>query len=178
MARLRKVCKLLIFYAARILANYRLTTNGREYLKICDPYFGPKDLEVLQLVLSTAPKLEVTIVTSRKQQEKDKVSWPYEEYYSSYWEKHFSNQTPPKTEVVVVGGRSGELPTHDRWWLTNGSGLRFGSSFSGLGKSRDSEISRLSGTEIQERMLITAEYTTRQKREHLGEKISYQFFEL
>lgn len=155
-----------------------LRTNGREYLKICDPYFGPKDLDVLQLVLSSAPDLEVTIVTSRKQQDQEKVLWPWDEYYLNYWQKHFSNQKPPQTEIVVVGGRNGELPTHDRWWLTKDKGLRFGSSFSGLGKSRDSEVSELNPSEVAERLRLTEMYTTRQRGEHLGERLTYQFFEL
>lgn len=155
-----------------------LRDNGKDFLKICDPYFGPKELEVLQLVLSAAPNLQVTIVTSRRQQEQEKVQSPPDEYYLDYWRRNFSQQQPPSTEFVVVGGRNGELPTHDRWWLTEGKGLRFGSSFSGLGKSRDSEISELSPSEIAERLQITEMYSTRQKHEHLGERLTYQFFYL
>jgi hypothetical protein len=155
-----------------------LRNNAREYLKICDPYFGPKDMEVLQLVISEAPGLTVTIVTSGRQQRQEKVEWPFDEYYLRYWHKHFSDQEPPKTEIVVVGGKSEDLPIHDRWWLSKGCGLRFGSSFSGVGKSRDSEISELTHEEIEDRLILTDAYTTRQKREHLGEKMSYQFFEL
>ena len=83
--------------------------------------------------------MEVTIVTSRKQQDQEMAVVPLDDYYLRYWRKNFSDQPPPATEVVVVGGRSGELPTHDRWWLSTNCGLRFGSSFSGWGKSRDSE---------------------------------------
>jgi hypothetical protein len=67
---------------------------------------------------------------------------------------------------------------HDRWWLTKGAGLRLGSSFSGIGMSRDSEISPLTEFEQAERLQITDSYITRQKREHRGEKLTYQFFEL
>jgi hypothetical protein len=155
-----------------------LRANARDFLKICDPYFGPRQLEVLQLVLSTAPNLQVTIVTSRKQQEQEKVEFPWDQYYLNYWRKHFSEQQPPKTEFVIVGGRNGELPTHDRWWLTEGKGLRFGSSFGGLGKNRDSEISELSSSEITERLILTEAYATRQKRDHLGEPLTYLFFNL
>jgi hypothetical protein len=151
-----------------------LRTNAHEYLTICDPYFGPKDLEILQLVLSSVPNLHVTIVTSRKQQEQEKVEWPWDEYYAKYWRKHFSDQAPPKTEIVVVGGRTGDLPIHDRWWVTKNKGLRFGSSFSGLGKSRDSEVSELDSSETEERLQLTQMYITRQIREHLGEKLTYQ----
>jgi hypothetical protein len=153
-----------------------LIDHGKEYLKICDPYFGPKDLDVLKIVLSVAPDLGITIVNSRKQQEQEKVEWPWDDFYMRYWQKHFSGQVPPRTEIVVVAGRAGELPVHDRWWLTNGAGLRLGSSFGGIGKSRDSEISILTDSEVAERSEITDSYITRSKREHRGEKLTYQSF--
>ena len=124
-----------------------LRENGKDYLKICDPYFGPKDLDILRIVIASGKHLRVTIVTSLKQQQQEKVEWPGDEFYLRYWHKHFSDQPPPTTEVVIVGGRSGELPVHDRWWLTNGAGLRLGNSFGGIGKSRDSEISILTDSE-------------------------------
>jgi hypothetical protein len=155
-----------------------LRNNGNEYLKICDPYFGPKDLDILRMVISAGRQVQVTIVTSMKQQQQEKVEWPADEFYLKYWRKHFSDQPPPTTEIVVVGGRSGELPVHDRWWLTKGAGLRLGSSFGGIGKTRDSEISVLTEPEIEERLQITESYVSRQKREHLGEKLKYQFFEI
>jgi hypothetical protein len=155
-----------------------LRNNGKEYLKICDPYFGPKDLGILKIVLSAAHDLQVTVVTSLKQQQQEKLEWPADEFYLRYWQRHFSDQAPPQTEIVVVGGRAGELPVHDRWWLTNGAGLRLGSSFEGIGKSRDSEISVLTDSEVAERLEITDAYITRQKREHRGEKLTYHFFEM
>jgi hypothetical protein len=124
------------------------------------------------------PEIKVTILTSRKQQDQEKVQWPWDDYYLKYWHKNFSDETPPKTEIVVVGGKNGELPIHDRWWLTKGSGLRLGSSFGGVGKSRDSEISVLAPIEAEERLQRTDSYLTRQKREHLGDRLTFNFFEL
>lgn len=155
-----------------------LASSANEYLTICDPYFGPKDLEILKLVLSTAPRIDVTILTSRRQQDQEKVSWPWDEYFLRYWHDNFSDEKPPKTEIVVVGGKNGELPIHDRWWLTKGGGLRFGGSFGGVGKSRDSEISVLTAAEAEERLQRTNSYLSRQTREHLGERITFNSFEL
>ena len=123
-----------------------------------------------------APDLGITIVTGRKQQEQEKVEWPWYEFYMRYWQKHFSGQVPPRTEIVVVAGRAGELPVHDKWWLTNGAGLRLGSSFGGIGRSRDSEISILTDSEVAERLAITDSYIAHSKREHRGEKLTYQSF--
>ena len=152
--------------------------RGTEYLMICDPYFGPRDLEAIQLIQSVSPMLTITVVTSLKQQRKEAVEWPLAEYYQSFWKRHFSEQEPPHTELVVVGGKSGDLPVHDRWWLTKDSGLRMGTSFNSIGINKDSEISELTAFEVDDRLHQTQEFISRIKREHLGEKLSYQFFEL
>jgi hypothetical protein len=119
-----------------------------DYLKICDPYFGLEDLEVLQLLRSVNPNSQVQILTSRRHQEDSGVAQPWGEAYSAYWRTHISDQDPPNTEIFIVGtAPGGQLPVHDRWWLTSGCGLRCGTSFNGLGHSRDSEISLLSPEE-------------------------------
>jgi hypothetical protein len=152
---------------------------AHDYLWICDPYFGPRDLEILQLVLECKRDLRVTVVSSRKQQNDDHVTSPADDYYVQYWRKNFSDQAPPTTEFVIVGTRSsGDLPIHDRWWLSKDQGLRIGTSFNGLGVSRDSEICPLSDSEIREREAQTLSYINHQKREHLGDKLTYQFFEI
>jgi hypothetical protein len=79
---------------------------------------------------------------------------------------------------VIVGTKSGQLPIHDRWWLTKGAGLRLSTSFNGLGVSRDSEVSTLTESEVLDREAQTGAYLNRQKKEHLGERLSYQFFEI
>ena len=155
-----------------------LSRHAEEQLIICDPYFGPADLEVLQLILSVRASLSVTVLTSVKAQKDKKVEYPWEEYYVTYWKKHFSDQSPPPTEIVIVGGCDGQLPVHDRWWLSSHHGLRLGTSFNGLGVSRDSEISQLTPEEVRDREDISRQYITRSKREHMGEKLTYTFFEL
>ena len=136
------------------------------------------DLEALRLVLESKPELRVSVVSSRRQQEEEQVEWPLEKSYSRYWTKHFSDQDPPQTEFVIVGTKSGQLPIHDRWWLTKGAGLRLGKSFNGLGVSRDSEVSSLTESEVLDREVQTSAYLNRHKKEHLGERLSYQFFEI
>ena len=108
----------------------------------------------------------MSIITSRKQQEHDNVEQPWDAFYARYWKRQFSDQALPETEIVIVGTRTGELPIHDRWWLSKGSGLRLGTSFNGLGVKQDSELSVLTATEIDDRATQTVAYLNRQKREH------------
>ena len=72
-----------------------LVRHAERQLIVCDPYFGPADLELLQLILSVSATLSVTILTSVKVQKDKKVEYPWEEYYAAYSKKHFSDQAPP-----------------------------------------------------------------------------------
>ncbi len=155
-----------------------LQDKAESTLYICDPFFGPRDLEILQLVRSIRSDLAITVLTSRKQQEHDSVTFPYEDFYADYWHKNFSEQLPPPAEVVIVGSPSGELPIHDRWIVSENSGLRLGTSVNSLGLGKDAEVSILSADETHVRRRETEAYLFRRKREHLGQKLSYSFFEL
>ena len=153
-----------------------LETNANSFLYICDPYFGIKDLEALRLILETAPTIEVTILTSAKKQKDDGLTTNFGEAYRDYWRKHFSDQEPPHTELAIVGTHpTGELPIHDRWWLTRDAGIRMGTSFNSLGIKSGAEISVLNPAEVIERQHETDTYLMRQKREHRGQKLNFAF---
>jgi hypothetical protein len=161
--------------ALAFLAGW-IEANCTDYLHICDPYFSAEDLELLRLVLASGRDLKVTILTSRKQQERTPTP-ALDEHYRNKW-KQISDQSAPQTDIVVVGNRQGELPIHDRWWLTQGKGLRVGTSFNALGSQKESEISVLSDTEAQSCQREIDEYITMRKREHNGEKLSIYVFSL
>jgi hypothetical protein len=79
---------------------------------------------------------------------------------------------------VIIGTQSkGELPIHDRWWLTRNAGLRLGTSFNGLGFNKVSEISALSKEELEARMAETEQYIQRLKRDRLGDKLNLFIFD-
>jgi hypothetical protein len=120
--------------------------NLGDYLKVCDPYFGTDDLEMLKLVMATKPTCRIQILTSEEHQRN--LPLPLKQTYRNHWRQKWSDQNPPNTQIVVVGIRSnGKSPIHDRWWISNGSGLRVGTSFNSLGVKRTSEISIFSKEE-------------------------------
>jgi hypothetical protein len=148
--------------------------NG--YLKICDPYFGPSDLDILQTIRSIAPNCEVFILTSKKNQGQGDLH----QLYMDYWKFNISDQDPPETTIVIAGTRSqGVLPIHDRWWITRGNkGLRIGTSYNSLGLGRESEISVLSERKAEEREIEVDKFLSRKEKEYNGERLIYTTFDL
>ena len=149
------------------------------YLKICDPYFGPADLEILQVILKINPDCKISILTSIKHQVQDNLAVPWDLSFRTYWRLSVSDQEPPDTKIVLAGtGKGGILPIHDRWWLTHGGGIRMGTSYNSLGRQRDSEISVLAEDEAKVREREIDQYFAMEKREHQGERLNYTIFNL
>jgi hypothetical protein len=156
-----------------------MNTSLSEYLRVCDPYFGPEDLEILNLILSIDPSCNVTILTSRKHQKDLELTYPLEECYRAYWRMKLSEQDPPPTEIVIVGlEQSGAAPIHDRWLLSKDTGLRLGTSLNSLGITKDSEISLLGKQEVASIDEKVNQYFDRTKKEHGGKKLLYTLFTL
>ncbi|MFB3168476.1 hypothetical protein P5G62_015265 [Neobacillus sp. 179-C4.2 HS] len=153
--------------------------NGKEYLKICDPFFGVADLEILQTFRVLRPEITYEVLTSIKNQKQEEIKGNYEEEYMKYWRIHISDQDPPETDIAIVGKKSdGELPIHDRWILTKGSGLRLGTSYKSFGLKKDSEISILETTEVEILEDEVNKYLDRSQREYDGERLVYNMFPL
>lgn len=148
-----------------------------EYLIIVDAYFGPSDLELLQIVQMVKPLVKVEILTSRKHQRDLGILDTLEESYKQEWSR-ISDVEAPFTDVVVVGTESGKSPIHDRWWLTRGMGLRVGTSFNSIGRGGESEISRLAPSVADAREAEVAKYLYRQERQFRNERLRYQVFSL
>lgn len=149
----------------------------KDYLKICDPFFGIHDLEVLQLLRSVNPTCSVSILTSKKHQ--SSIAQPFDESFRAHWRIRISDQDPPDTEIVIVGTEtSGDMPIHDRWWLTNGGGIRIGTSYNSLGITKASEVSLLSPSEAKMREDEVDKYLHREKKEHNKVKLHYTLFTL
>lgn len=63
-------------------------------------------------------------------------------------------------------------------FLTDGSGLRSGTSFNSLGINGDCELSKLSGSEALEKLTLVNSYVHQIVREYKGERITYKVFSL
>jgi hypothetical protein len=164
--------------ALSIIRNW-VENDVKEYIKINDPYFSLADLELLLLVMEIKPSCKTYISTSKKQQEQDGVQAPWEDAYRSYWKLKLSDQFPPECDIIIVGSeKTGEHPIHDRWWVTDGSGFRMGTSFKSLGIGKDSELSILTPNEAQSREAEIDRFLVRRLREHNGERLAYTLLSL
>jgi hypothetical protein len=79
--------------------------------------------------------------------------------------------------MQIGAGPDGLSPIHDRWWICERSGLRFGTSFNGLGV-HDSEISTLDGERLFEAQALVRTYLERKRASASGERIDYALFSL
>jgi hypothetical protein len=150
-----------------------------EYLKICDPYFLPTDLEILKILMDCGIDCDVSILCSTRHQLKEKIAIPLEDTYRTHWRMHVCEQPPPVTDIVMLGTRdAGHFPLHDRWLITKGAGLRLGTSFNSLGHGKESEISlmgRREHTEVEQRLDV---YLRHECKTYKGERLLYSRFTL
>jgi len=151
--------------------------NVNNYLKVCDPYFGLQELNFLKLVKNEKPNCKISILTSKRHQEKSDI--PYQEKFNTYWNLNISEAKPPFTKIVIVSlGKSGKSPIHDRWLISDKSGLKLGTSLNSIGTDKVSDISIFSNNELDEKEFQLNQYLNNQKFEQNNERVSYNTFKL
>jgi hypothetical protein len=156
-----------------------LEKHARNYLKICDPFFGRTELKLIQLIRSIDKALRVEILTSKSYVDQERGEQSVADYFKDWWRMQISYADAGDVTVVVVGTkRSGTCPIHDRWWLSNGAGLRVGTSFGSLGVTKLSEISVLD-MEVAAGLELDADrYLLRAVHDLGGERLTYDIFTL
>lgn len=156
--------------------------NLNENLIIIDPYFTKDDLDLIQMIQEVNSECEITILTSKESG--NNCHENNEAEYRKAWKK-ISIESPPFTEIMVVWINEGlgnkKSPFHDRWWIINDSekGLRVGTSFNSIGRSKDSEISEINQDEITriERDIIV-NYIQKRVKKHKEYRLSYSIFNI
>lgn len=129
--------------ALTMMADWLRSTKGD--IVLCDPYFSPKDVDFLSLILANLPETVVTILTSRSHLENENAL--SEEKFLTSW-RGIKDQDPPITRIIAVShADSLKTPLHDRWLLSEEKGLRLGTSFSSIGTGKLSEISKLDNSQ-------------------------------
>jgi len=115
--------------AKRWLQNW-LNENVEDYLKICDPYFGPEQLEYLMHVpLDCRVLIVTTDCYLRVGDNPDRVKRDLELHWRA-----LTSRALPNVQFLIVP-RKLEDKFHDRAVITLHAGLDIGPSLNGLGKS-------------------------------------------
>jgi len=164
----------------KALTHFRdWVSKATRFIKITDPYFGPEQLELVQLIRSVNPTIPISILTGRNHHQGSGVKQPWDDTYQSYWRLRISDSNPGAVKIVIVGkGPTGEHPIHDRWWLSESGGLRVGTSASSLGVRKLSEISEITVTEANTRIEEVDRYLEGSVREVENERLKYLSFYL
>jgi hypothetical protein len=153
-----------------------LSKENHEYIKIYEPYFSVKELELIKHI---NPNTRVIILTSWKGQKKVEVgSYEIQNIYKEAWKK-ISDQDPPEVHVYIIGVSSTVTgPIHDRYIISKLGGLYLGSSINGLGSS-DTSFTILSESE---KTSVENEHINKllfdPPRTHKGEKVIIRTFTL
>ena len=161
--------------AISFLARW-LESSAEEFVVIVDPYFGPGDLWVVRLVMETNPNMTVRILTGHAGLDANTIS-NKSDAYSSAW-RDLCEQEPPYTEIHsinLVGSR--KTPLHDRWILSNSSGIRLGTSINSIG-NKLTELSVMGSNEREKVEYNVNRYLNRTIREEDSRRITYELFEL
>ena len=154
------------------------TSQSVSLVTICDPYFGPEDLDIVELINWCAPHATFRILTSRRYHDQQRTRRPYRQAYIQAWRSR-SDQELPDVDVTVMGVEPyGDSPIHDRWIIADERAISLGTSASSIGRSRLAQIHELSRTSAAECLRRLAPYLSREALIHDGARIKYEIFDL
>lgn len=163
---------------ALIFIEKWVAENVTDNLVICDPYFGPEELEIIARIQGVVPACEVRILTSLKHQQQTHGAASLPDRYASYWKFHISDADPPSTEIYIFQSEiDNRSPLHDRWMLTESSGLSIGTSFNSLGTNHCA-IDQLSSSAVRVRSAEVTKLLSKQARTSSGQRVKCQSFSL
>ncbi|HDX9535327.1 TPA: ATP-binding protein [Bacillus thuringiensis] len=155
--------------ALGFLKNW-IRENVKDEIKIYDPYFNEEQLSLLKYIPTEA---RVTIYTTASTAELE----GFQERYKNFWSK-ICDQVPPETNFYVYATDSGKTPLHDRYILTNTSGLNLGTSLNGYG----SKFSTIRIMDVEEKSKVENELIIplilKPPLEYKGQRVKMQMFSL
>ncbi|MCP4341583.1 MAG: hypothetical protein GY799_22555 [Desulfobulbaceae bacterium] len=119
-------------YAQKWLRNW-LSANVKEYLKICDPYFGKDQLDYLRYLPEDC-QIKIFVITTGRYLDTTQDSHYLREELRAHWQSISSRSLPNALFLVVP--KKLEDSFHDRAIITLHAGLNIGQSLNGMGRSR------------------------------------------
>lgn len=156
--------------AIEIFKNW-IIEEADEFLYIIDPYFNAKDAEFLYTIHKCDKNIEIKILSCKYFEQEEIIN---------EWKKITKDEIE-NCEVIFTYFRSNsEKPIHDRYLLSQNSGLRLGTSLNSIGTSmKFSEISKMSQNDVNK--LLSEQlnsFISGKKKEVNGEKLDRRTYNL
>lgn len=153
-----------------------LSSNNFDSIDVIDPYFDLNSLKFIGESIGKDPNFKVRILTSlsgMKLFNEDNTEIP--DTIRNYWEKNICSDGIPEFTLIFCGLSSinNSLPVHDRWWLMDRKGIRFGTSMNGIAKKRISEITLMTHDQTLSVQKKVDGYLNSTIREIEGERLKY-----
>ena len=146
--------------------------EAKEFIHLCDPYFGPEDLDLVNLIRLESQEIPIAILTSKKHQNDEGVPVPWEEAYQAHWRLEITEMDPGEVRIVIMGSKdTGALPIHDRWMVSASSGLRLGSSLNSIGIKKASEVSNIDEKDLPAIQTLVRKFLGGIVKTETGEKL-------
>ena len=156
--------------AIEIFKNW-IIEESNEFLYIIDPYFNAKDVEFLYTIHKCDKNIEIKVLCCKYFEQEEVIN---------EWKKITKDEIE-NCEIIFTYFRSNsEQPIHDRYLISENSGLRLGTSINSIGSSNKfSEISKMSKQEVKK--LLSEEingFILGKKKEVNGEKLDRRTYNL
>lgn len=156
--------------------------NKLEKITIIDPYLTLDAMRFIGDCIQKDPNFELVILTGqdRLKEIKNNSDEDIDDVIYDYWTSTVNSEALPSIKIVFAGlkSKSNSMPIHDRWWLSEESGLRFGGSINGLGGFRIQEISKISAGDKMNIVEATHGLITSKQKIYNGERVKYQICQL
>lgn len=149
--------------------------EAEDFIIIADPYLKKQDVEILKFIIESKKEMDISFLGCE-----NAISYDIQDQYLKYWDK-ISHEDPPFSKFIFcwIPEDQSKKPIHDRWIISKNGGLRLGTSYNGLGVSRESEISIMKPNEalnILENTLVG--YIENKTRFINNQKLKYFSFTL
>jgi hypothetical protein len=146
---------------------------------LCDHYFELSELSLFSYLNSIKRKMHATIICGYEILEEIKPFREESNPLKAFWNSKISESVPPFIDLIILKTKgANDFPIHDRWLITEDSGLRIGTSINSLGITKVSEISRIEYQDFGRIKEMLFGYISRSIREHDGERIDYTIYSL
>jgi hypothetical protein len=147
-------------------------------ITICDQYFAPPDLDVVEMMSFAVPEAAFRVLTAKAQQEREGVVQPYRDSYRRNWGM-LTDRDPPFLDVTIVGDvKTGASPIHDRWIIAEGAGLALGTSANSIGRLKLSQIREMHPDELRDVRRRLEPVILRSARVFEGHRVEFESFSI